>query len=1508
VEVIMAMGKYINLKTLTVTFLFLLISILTVSHEVYPRNWDWDQNHDCVQGEDGSGTWGRYDYEGVFLGGYTTKECCEYWCKICPIYANTGRYQKTFTDLIVPGVGPALIITRTYNSQEWASSLLGYSWAFNFGRKLIITRNKDGEKIIGVILNTGEKNYYREDIDGTLTRLTDYGTSYDLIKNNNSTYSIKSNDGTWYELRDDGKIAKIIDKNQNELVFTYNSVSCINRITNASGNYVDFQLGVNGKIASVSDNLGRTVVYGYDDNGNLTAVTDPLGNTTQYVYNSYNLLTQFIDARGNVVETVAYDNHEPPRVSSFTEKGETYTIAYFDGRTEKTDSHGNKWTSYYNDVGVIFRVVDPLGNEKTQNLNKVTATSADWKEDGNNNRRLYVYDENGNISAETDPAGNTWNYTYVSGTNWLKTETDPLGVVRENVYDENGNRKEVIQDFGGPLQSSTKYTYDSNGNMISMIDPLGNTISLEYSSIGKVTRRTDALGNTTAYTYDVRGNLVSETDAAGNKKEYVYNLMNQIVSVTDALGNVTVYSYDANGNTSSKTDANGEIWRFTYDEFNRRIGEKDPLGNTTLCQYNSEDKLISKTDPNGNTTLYNYDTAGHLIAEVDALGNQTSYIYDAAGNKLSETDANGNRVLFEYDSNNRIISKNSPSGLVTRYEYDAIGNMIAEHLPYGSIITKTYDRLRRVVAIQDSIGQIKSYSYDILGNVVTTTDGCGNTTQFVYDANNRLVQEIDTLGNSTVYSYNSVGNLISVRDRNDNMTTYSYDSAGKVISQTDHLGHTTTISYDNAGNIVTITDALGHKTIYTYDAARRLTRETYADGTSKTFSYASNGNLTSRLDQNGTNTIYRYDNLNRRTMVDYPGTNDNIYTYDSVSNLINVNNAIITIEFEYDNENRVTESRQNANIVRYSYEPGNNVRTVVYPNGKVVREVRNQRGYLVRVEDGSGQTIVEYNRDVCNREVSKAYSNGIVGAFVYDAIGRRIEMNYEKEGVSVSAFEYGYDQELNPLFKRVLLSPAESEQYIFDQRYRLARFLRGELDSQGLVPNPVSETVFDLDPLSNWTNIIGDGSTQVRVHNEMNEIVQTDGYTFLYDNNGNLIDYGINNYTYDYENRLVEVTRKSDNEILAQYKYDALGRRTEKNSGGLTVSYFYDGDRVIEESINSGQVAVYVYGQGVDEIVMAENTSGLYFYHMDNADNVILVTNAAGDSIESYRYDAYGSFVAQTGSGEIEGESSIGNHYTFSSRRWDSETGLYYYRARYYSPVMGRFIQRDPSGYSDSLNLYEYARSNTLRFIDPYGLWSAPEVLKYLCCYAKDTGSVNALNNAEMYKFNKYCFDWIKYEKKPDGSRGDEIARSTRPFCAGGAVIGNKIYIKESKNGIPLSDKEAAAILYHESIHLRQSNSMSLQEMELEAYSKEEEYGIFYGLPEHTANFRIRYTKRFPTPGGDVYRDAYKPNDSVIAEWLKIKYPWTDPNVITENYGYDIDPVPLLPFQYNWSCSGVLGN
>ena len=166
------------------------------------------------------------------------------------------------------------------------------------------------------------------------------------------------------------------------------------------------------------------------------------------------------------------------------------------------------------------------------------------------------------------------------------------------------------------------------------------------------------------------------------------------------------------------------------------------------------------------------------------------------------------------------------------------------------------------------------------------------------------------------------------------------------------------------------------------------------------------------------------------------------------------------------------------------------------------------------------------------------------------------------------------------------------------------------------------------------------------------------------------------------------------------------------DADGTQTVYVYDGAQVIAEySLVSQTLTLkkrFIYGPGIDEPVCmityaAGSESGRYFYHFDGQGNVIALSNSSGNVVEEYEYDVYGLVSVQS-LGQTWDRSQYGNPYLFTGRRWDGDTGLYYYRARMYSPALGRFLQPDPIGYADGMNLYAYVGNNLLNFIDPWGL------------------------------------------------------------------------------------------------------------------------------------------------------------------------------------------------------------
>ena len=239
-----------------------------------------------------------------------------------------------------------------------------------------------------------------------------------------------------------------------------------------------------------------------------------------------------------------------------------------------------------------------------------------------------------------------------------------------------------------------------------------------------------------------------------------------------------------------------------------------------------------------------------------------------------------------------------------------------------------------------------------------------------------------------------------------------------------------------------------------------------------------------------------------------------------------------------------------------------------------------------------------------------------------------------------------------------------------------------------------------------------------------------DNQTYTYDSNGNLTSDGDMNFAYDFLNRLVKVTRAADSSVVAEYAYDGLGRRVLKVDHTQTPTppyarprFLYDGQDVIAEYDSAGTLqARYIVGRHIDEPLVMDrrdtadldgdgNTSELqtFYFHTNHLGTIAALTwwdSGAGQEklVERYTYDAYGRVsVSQQFPSIINRQSSIFNPYAFTSRRLDPETGLYYFRARYYHTQLGRFISRDPLGYVDGMNLYAgYFVPNKL---DPYGKW-----------------------------------------------------------------------------------------------------------------------------------------------------------------------------------------------------------
>ncbi|MGB6800838.1 MAG: RHS repeat-associated core domain-containing protein [Candidatus Sulfotelmatobacter sp.] len=212
----------------------------------------------------------------------------------------------------------------------------------------------------------------------------------------------------------------------------------------------------------------------------------------------------------------------------------------------------------------------------------------------------------------------------------------------------------------------------------------------------------------------------------------------------------------------------------------------------------------------------------------------------------------------------------------------------------------------------------------------------------------------------------------------------------------------------------------------------------------------------------------------------------------------------------------------------------------------------------------------------------------------------------------------------------------------------------------------------------------------------MSELTSSSSGSYTYDANGNtLSDPSGKSYSWDFENQLTQAVVPGTGTV--SFKYDPFGRRIYKQSPNATSIFVYDGVSLVGTINASGsEVASYTQGPLIDEPLAELRGSTTDYYAADGLGSITSLSNSTGALANTYTYDSFGNTTASTG--------TVRNYFQYTAREFDSETNLYFYRARYFDPNSGRFISGDPIGFHGGVNFYRYVLNNPLINIDPPGL------------------------------------------------------------------------------------------------------------------------------------------------------------------------------------------------------------
>ncbi|APA96708.1 Putative deoxyribonuclease RhsC [Nocardia seriolae] len=944
-------------------------------------------------------------------------------CTEDPVDIATGAFLLPETDVDLPGV-LGLVLRRTHRSSYRFGRWFGPSWSATLDMRLIVDDGGAtflGEDGVVLAFPHSEVGVAVEPVAGdrgrVLTRTEAGGYRVRDLKREFDFHfapepGLQGIDARLGNLA----ISAITDRHHNRVRFHYDSDGTPTSVTH-SGGYrfdVDTYLGRVTALTLVDEHAdhGETHTqirgFGYQD-GNLVAVTNAVGATTRYAYDESARMLSWTDSNGNSMVNT-YD--EAGRV--VRQRGtdgvlncELEYLDFPDGTghfTKITDSVGGVTTHGFDRDLRLRDVLDPAGGHTHIDYNtdrkplKVVAPEGETT--------LYRYTDEGDVTQVTRPDDATVTIEY-QGRNRPTAIHEPDGTMRQQEWDAAGDLVAVIDAAG----ARTAYAYHPNGAVASILSPTGARTIVEVDAAGLPLVVADPHGAVTRI----------ERDAFGRP-----------IRVLDPLGQVLCYEWTLDGKPLHRIDPDGYAESWTWDGEGNLLTHTNRAGGVTRYTYAAFDLLESVTDPDGSTTRYSWDSERRLVAVTNPLGERWTYEYDAVGRMTAETDYTGSTSRYTHDRAGRITAIAAATGITRRQRYDVLGRLTEITADSGDWIRHTYDRVGRVLTATSGTDEDPThtleFTYTPTGRLASQRLDDQPEMRHEHDLNSRRLRRTAPGGSVTTWNYDFVGNVRSLNaDGHD--ISFSYDALGRATGW--RLGEIGIQQSFSALGRVTAREVtafpssslnLGLHSVDRPDSwiIRRDEYRYRADGYLMSHSLDRSTTAPERLD-------YTLDPMGRVTSVARGGRLSEAYSYDALSNILGSSSTPAA-------GTEATERESTNSVVGKTDSSGGERRE--YRNSLLVRHGRTRYHYdaagrLIRrtvTRLSRKPAVWHYRYNAFDQLIEVKTPDGQCWRYTYDALGRRTtKQRLADDGSTSERTDYTWDG--NRLIEQAVADTVNRWQY-----------------------------------------------------------------------------------------------------------------------------------------------------------------------------------------------------------------------------------------------------------------------------------------------------------------------------------------------------------------------------------------------------------------------------------------------------------------------------------------------